>query len=163
MLAVSAQCGCCHHSVFHFMPYLFGTFWLYYYMVILLQYYNITWFCLHFFFFLILHGVCVVRIMGYAIGGGSYSSVYVPPPFYVFPMVLMLHIPLFFSFLCSVYSFLFHCYPYVFFFQFVCFFHAWMKTFGGCGCMCIICSPINVFWNGYTLNIFCYSCYHWPG
>ena len=76
-------------------------------MVILLHYYSITWFCSHFFFFLILYGVCVVRIMGYAIGEGSYSAVYVPPPFYVFPMVLMLHIPLFFSFLCSVYSFYF--------------------------------------------------------
>ena len=76
-------------------------------MVILLQYYNITWFCLHFFFFLILHGVCVVRIMGYAIGGGSYSTVYVPPPVYVFPMVLMLHILsfFFFSVFCVLISF----------------------------------------------------------
>ena len=78
------------------MPYLFDTFWLYYYMVILLHYNNITWICLIFFF--ALHGVCVVRIMGYAIGGGSYSTVYVPPPFYVFPMVLMLHILSFFFF-----------------------------------------------------------------
>ena len=52
----------------------------------------------NFFFFFALHGVCVVRIMGYAIGGGSYSTVYVPPPFYVFPMVLMLHILSFFFF-----------------------------------------------------------------
>ena len=45
--------------------------------------------------------------MGYAIDGGSYSTVYVPPPFYVFPMVLMLHILsfFFFSLFCVLISF----------------------------------------------------------
>ena len=28
-------------------------------------------------------------------GGGSYSSVYVPPPIYVFPVVLVVYIPIF--------------------------------------------------------------------
>ena len=146
MLAVSAQCGCCHHSVFHFMPYLFGTFWLYYYMVILLHYNNITWICLIFFFFFALHIVCVVRIMGYDIGGGSYSTVYVPPPFLYVPYgPYATYSFIFFLFCVLCTHFFFHCYPYVFFFPFVCFFHAWMKTFGGCGCICIICSPIKVF------------------
>ena len=31
-------------------------------------------------------------------GGGSYSSVYVAPPMYVFPMVLIVCIPTFFYF-----------------------------------------------------------------
>ena len=60
------------------------------------------------FLFLILHGVCIIGIMGYIIGGGSYSSVYVPPPLYVFPVVLMVCIPTFFSF--SSPSFMF-CVP----------------------------------------------------
>ena len=30
-------------------------------------------------------------------GGGSYSAVYVPPPLCVFPMVLIMYIPTFFS------------------------------------------------------------------
>ena len=30
-------------------------------------------------------------------GGGSYSSVYIPPPMSVFPVVLVVYIPIFFS------------------------------------------------------------------
>ena len=132
MLAVSAQCGCCHHSVFHFMPYLFGTFWLYYYMVILLHYNSITWICFIFFPFFALHGVCVIRIMGNAIGGGSYSAVYVPPPFNVFPMVLMLHILSFFSFLvfCVLISFTIVI-PMFSSSNLCVFFHAWIENFWG--------------------------------
>ena len=35
---------------------------------------------------------------GLYFGGGSYSSVYVPPPMYVFPVVLVVFIPTFFYF-----------------------------------------------------------------
>ena len=42
VLAVSAQCWCCHHSVFDFMPYL-----VWYLLIIILH-----GFCLHFSFFL---------------------------------------------------------------------------------------------------------------
>ena len=44
-----------------------------------------------------LHGVCVMGTMGYFLVGDFYSSVYVPPPIYVFPVVLMICIPAFFS------------------------------------------------------------------
>ena len=36
------------------------------------------------------------RDCGLYFGGGSYSSVYVPPPLYVFPVVLIVCIPTFF-------------------------------------------------------------------
>ena len=50
----------------------------------------------------------------------------------------------FYFFLFCVLISLFIC-PYVFsFFPFVWFFHAWMKTLGGCGCICIICSHICI-------------------
>ena len=51
-----------------------------------------------FFLFIILHGVCVLGIMGYIFGGGSYSSVYVPPPMFVSPVILVVYIPMFFIF-----------------------------------------------------------------
>ena len=34
---------------------------------------------------MILHGVYIMGIMNYILVGGSYSSVYVPPPMCVFP------------------------------------------------------------------------------
>ena len=51
--------------------------------------------------------------------GGSYSSVYVPPPMFVFPVVLMACVPTFFPFiLYSVFLFLSsHC-PWFYFFPF---------------------------------------------
>ena len=72
---------------------------------ILLHYNNITWICLFFFSFLhymvyVLSGLWVMLLVG-----GSYSTVYVPPPFYVVPMVLMLHILSFFSLFCVLISF----------------------------------------------------------
>ena len=82
---------------------------------------------------------------GLCFGGGSYSAVYVPPPFCVYPMVLILHIsPFFFLFYVLCAHFFLPLYPYVFLLPFVCFFHAWMKTFGVCGCICIICSHICI-------------------
>ena len=53
---------------------------------------------------MILHGMYIMRDYGLYFGGGSYSSVYVPPPLHVF------HNP------CSVYScgiYLFFC-PFIF-------------------------------------------------
>ena len=145
MLAVSAQCGCCHHSVFHFMPYLFGTFWLYYYMVILLHYNNITWICLIFFSFLhymvyVLSALWVMLLVGGLILLFMYHH-----PFICVPYGPYATYSFFFSFLCSVYSFLYSLVPLCFLFPICVFFHTWMKTFGGCGCICIICSPIHVF------------------
>ena len=55
-------------------------------------------------------------------GGGSYSSVYVPPPMYVFPVVLVVYIPTFFPFiLYSVFLFLSSHLPLVLFFLIVWF------------------------------------------
>ena len=55
--------------------------------------YDITWFDVLLFLFLILLVVCVMGIMGYILGG-SYSSVYVPPPVFVSPVVLVIYIPM---------------------------------------------------------------------
>ena len=38
----------------------------------------------------------------------------------------------------------FICAPKFSFLPFVCFLHTWMKTFGGCGCICTICSHMCV-------------------
>ena len=115
----------------------------------------LTWFLFAFvFFFLILHGVCVVGIMDF-FGGGSYSSVYVPPPLCVFPLVLMMCIPTFFSvmFCMPISSFTYS--PGFLLFQLCVFVHAWMKTFGGCVHMHhmqpYMCLEICM------LNILCYN------
>ena len=132
MLAVSAQCGCCHHSVFHFMPYLFGTFWLYYYMVILLHYNNITWICLIFFLFCITWCMCC-QDYGLCYWWGVLFCCLCTTTFLCIPYgPYATYSFIFFLFCVLCTHFFFHCYPYVFFFQFVFFFHAWMKTFGGC-------------------------------
>ena len=96
MLAVSAQCGCCHHfhssysMPFHvFSPFgvILYPFWCFFillwsvacfivcFLVLsslchLYFTYNITWFNVWLFLFLVLHGVCVVGIMGYLLVGG---------------------------------------------------------------------------------------------
>ena len=93
-------------------------------------FFDITW-CMHY------------RDYGLCFGGGSYSSVYVPPPLYIFPLVLVVYIPSFFPFLlCFVYLFLNSHMPQVLLFPIcVSFIHTWMKTFGGCMHMhFIICS-----------------------
>ena len=66
--------------------------------------YNITWFVVYIFCFCfstitwcMYYGDCELYF-----GGGSYSSVYVPPPLYVFPVVLIVCIPTFFSSPCYV-------------------------------------------------------------
>ena len=100
-------------------------------------------------FLLILHGVYIMGAIGCILVGGSYSSVYVPPPVCVFPVALVVCIPTFFSFyscfvLCAY--FLIHIPP-LFFLLPLCvsFIHAWMKTFGGCMHMhFIICSYMCV-------------------
>ena len=131
MLAVSAQCGCCHHSVFHFMPYLFGTFWLYYYMVILLHYNNITWICLIFFLFCITwcmccqdYGLCYWwGVLFYCLCTTTFLCVpYGPYATYSFH---------FFSFLCSVYSFLYPLVPLCFLFPICVFFSCLDENFWG--------------------------------
>ena len=96
------------------------------------SFFDITW-CMYY------------RDCGLYFGGESYSSVYVPPPLYLFPIVLMICIPSFFFFsslLCFVYLFLCSHMPLVLLLPIcVSFIHAWMKTFGGCMHMhFIICS-----------------------
>ena len=89
MLAVSAQCGCFHHfhssssmpfrvfSLFGVILYAFCPFFSFGLLLVLLSSlchlfftYNITWFDVCLFFVLLLHGVCVVGIMGYLLEGG---------------------------------------------------------------------------------------------
>ena len=86
--------------------------------------YDITWFDFLLFLFLILHGVCIMGIMGYYLVG-VYSSVYVPPPMFVSPVVLIVYIPMFFFIfpfiLCFVSYFLVHISPRFCFFPFVWF------------------------------------------
>ena len=99
--------------------------------------YNITWFVVCIFLFVFdITWYMYYGDYGLYFGGGSYSSVYVPPPLYVFPVVLMVCIPPFFFFiflLCFVYLLLDSHIPLVLLLPIcVCFIHAWMKTFGGC-------------------------------
>ena len=125
MLAVSAQCGCCHHFLpyFSIMPYHQVCFlWLHFfywssscllYVLWIYSSYNIFALCI------LLHGVYIVGIMGF-VWWGSYSAVYVPPPLCLFPVVLIMCIPPFFSVLfCMLISSF--TYPPIFAFSsFVC-------------------------------------------
>ena len=123
MLAVSAQCGCCHQfhtfCVIILCPFMSSVFWYHFVSLssfslllvcflfccmfssfaksILLMILHGLLFC--YFLFLLLYGVCVMGIIDYILVGGSYSSVYVPPPMYVFPVVLVVYIAMFFFFL----------------------------------------------------------------
>ena len=78
---------------------------------------------------------------GLYFGGGSYSSVYVPPPIYMlhspcgmYPCGIYLHSVL----LCCVCLFIYTHIPLVLLSaNFVTFIHDWMNTFGGV-CICVI-------------------------
>ena len=79
---------------------------------------------------------------GLYFGGGSYSSVYVPPPVCVFHnpcSVYPYDVYLLSVLLCCVCLFLYPCIPLVLL-SANCetFIHDWMKTFGGCTYMCFI-------------------------
>ena len=131
MLAVSAQCGCCHHS-FILCPIclvLFGYIitWLYYCIIIILH-----GFVSFFFLF------CITWCMCYQDYGLCYwwgvlfcclcttTFLCVPyGPYATYSFIFFL-----FCVLCT--HFFFHCYPYVFFFQFVCFFSRLDENFLGC-------------------------------
>ena len=116
MLAVYAQCGCCHH--FHIfcevilcpfffclvllcltlLGFSFGLLPLLLYVIWFCQIhfaYDITWFDDLFFVYLITWCMCYGDYRLY-LGGGSYSSVYVPPPVFVSPVVLVVCIHMFF-------------------------------------------------------------------
>ena len=94
MLAVSTQCGCCHHihtflwlfyalsciqSVWCYFVSFLTFFYFFFGLLHVLLYvfwfchlcftYDITWFDIWLFLFLLLHGVCVVGIMGYLLVG----------------------------------------------------------------------------------------------
>ena len=128
MLAVSAQCGCCHHFLpyFSIMPYQVCFLWLSFFFIglhpVCCMYYGFLPSILH----IILHGLpfvfCFLFLFCYYMvyilwglwvlfGGGSYSAVYVPPPLCLFPVVLIMYIPP--SFFCHVlYAyFFFHICP----------------------------------------------------
>ena len=127
MLAVSAQCGCCHHFLpyFSIMPYqvCFLTLHFFYWSASCLLYvlwisssyftYNITWvaLCILFPFSFCYYMVYILWGLWVLLGGGSYSAVYVPPPLCLFPVVLIMYIPP--SFFCHVlYAyFFFHICP----------------------------------------------------
>ena len=99
--------------------------------------------CIFFFFFLLLHGVYVIGIMGYVLVGCLILLFMYHHLYMCFLLSLILCIPSFFFFLfCFVCLFLFSHMPLSFLFPFcVSFIHAWMKTFGGCMHMhFIICS-----------------------
>ena len=126
-------------------PYLVCIFCLY-----------IAWFLFAFFLFLLDITWCMYcRDFG-LFGGGSYSAVYVPPPLCLFPMVLIMYIPTFFSVMfCMPISSFTYAPSFFFFSSCVCFVHAWMKTFGVCVHMYhmqpYMCLEICM------LNILCYS------
>ena len=98
---------------FNYMPYILVPF----------SFDNITWVLLIFFFLFDITWCMCCQDYGLYFGGGSYSSVYVPPPIYVLPMVLILHIPsfFFFSVFCMLISLsictpMFSILPFVYFF-----------------------------------------------
>ena len=115
MLAVSAQCGCCHHfltsssmpfhafSFFGVMPFVLFFFWPVACFIVcilvlsslchLFFTYNITWFGVWLYFVFGITWCMCCGDYGLSFGGGSYSSVYVPPPMFVFPMILIICIP----------------------------------------------------------------------
>ena len=79
---------------------------------------------LHVFVFFDITWCMYCRDYGLYFGGGSYSSVYVPLPLFLFPVVLMICIPPFFPPPCCVlcaYSFIHIC-PWFSFCPFVCVF-----------------------------------------
>ena len=65
--------------------------------------YDIAWFDVWLFFVFNITWCIGYGDYGIYIGGESYSSVYVPPPMYVFPVVLVVYIPTFFIFLFWLY------------------------------------------------------------
>ena len=89
----------------HFDLFPFSLYVIWFSKILLV--YNITWlFVLGFYIFDI--ACCIYyRDYGLCFGGGSYSSVYVPPPMSVFPIVLIVYIlvvfisfPIFLYFVC---------------------------------------------------------------
>ena len=118
------------------MPYL-----VWYPLIIILH-----GFSLHFsFFFLILHAVCIMRIMGYALVGGLILLFMYYHHFMCSLWSLCyIFLHLFFSSMFCVLISSFFCAPEFSFLLFVCFLHTWLKTFGGCGCICFICSHMCV-------------------
>ena len=132
VLAVSAQCGCCHHFLPFFLlcpiRFVFFDFLFFYWSESCLLY--VLWISsIYFAYNIILHGLpfvfCYYMVymlwgLWFLFGGGSYSAVYVPPPLCLFPIVLIMCIPPFFSVLfCMLISSF--TYPPIFAFSpFVC-------------------------------------------
>ena len=129
VLAVSAQCGCCHHFLQYFTDMLFQV------CCALVSFFSsfglLPFFCYMYSSFvesilhIILHGLLFVFFVlvlfhftwciyygdyGLCFGGGSYSAVYVPPPLYIFPVVLVVYIPsFFFCYVFCTYSLIHIC------------------------------------------------------
>ena len=94
-----------------------------FFYLLCLQYYMVVYlFIALFIFVLVITWYMYYRAYGLYFGGGSYSSVYVPPPLFLFPVVLMICIPTFFSPPCYVLCayFFIHICPWFSFCPFVC-------------------------------------------
>ena len=110
--------------------------------------YNITWFVVYLFIAMFVFVLDITWCMyykdyGFYFGGGSYSSVYVPPPLFVFPVVLIVCVPAFFSPPCYVLCayFFIHICPWFSFCPLCEFYpHLDENLWGGVHMLFIICS-----------------------
>ena len=133
------------HQYFLLCPVMFGTFCSVSFLLCIICFF------LYFFCILILHGVYVIGIVGYILVGGLILLFMYHHLCFISCCPYNMYSFIFFSsLLCFVCLFLDSHLPWFSFFPFVCFLHAWMKTFGGV-CICILSyAAICGFWNMYT-------------
>ena len=157
MLAVSAQCGCCHHWLLScYALSCLVPFNLAFCFLLLITLHGFCLYLCFFLFFTLTWCICY-RVCGLYFGGGSYSSVYVPPPLFVFPIVLIVYIPSFFLLLCFVYLFLFSHMPLCFSFAHLCVFYPCLdENFWGVYAYAFYHMQLYVEFGVCILNISCY-------
>ena len=97
VLAVSAQCGCCHHWLHYFLicPFIFLVPCVLAFCFILHM--ILHGFCLYIYFSLILHGVYILGIIGYVLVGGLILLFTYHHLCMYFLLSLLICIPSFFS------------------------------------------------------------------
>ena len=158
MLAVSAQYGCCHHWLHFFFVMPFHFWYLIFWLVIFDLHIILLGFCLHFLFLFDITWCIYYRDVWVMFWWGSYSSVYVPPPLFVFPVILMICIPSFFSscyVLCTY--FFFHIWPFIFSFAYLCGFSPRLdENFWGVYAYAFYHMQLYVDFEMCILNILCY-------